>query len=56
MNVQFSFCGKPSHLQLHLVLLALLDQVSAAVDDLGFDQPLLIKLAGPLYNFDQGVD
>lgn len=42
--------------ELALRLLALLNQVSAAVDDLGFDESSLVHLARSLHHFDESAD
>ena len=45
--------GESASHELMLRLLALLDQVTAAVNDLGFDKSLLVLLAGALNNLNQ---
>ena len=48
MELHLLWSGEASRKELMLALLALLDQVSAAVDDLGFDEPLLVLFARAL--------
>lgn len=56
MHFHFLVRGESPLKQLSFGLLALLNQVTAAVNDLGLDQSFLVELARTLHYLDQGVD
>ena len=56
MPVKLAWTRKAFDEQLTLLLLALLDEISAAVNDLGIDQPDLVHLARSLHRLDKCVN
>lgn len=56
MEFKLGLSCKPSHFELTLGLLALLDEVSTAIDDFSFYEPFLVLLAWSLNNLNKSID